>query len=901
MKKIFLALNILCLVSLLMPVQAQQAMYIYRNDSVAFSAFTTDEIDSVAYSVYDKDSVEYDGFVSQLVYTKDSVHVIPLSCIDSISFITPEPILKPGVKIMKEEYLPYILAVDSNVIVFAQNTPSNLLPTIGDILVGDVYEEALAEGFSGRILSRENRVDGIAFICEDVFITDVYERLVTVGTMESSVSNDSTGGAKAKRSSDSHTFSLRPVTIDLGENISLSVNPEVVLRYEICIEPGKERVVDFSFIHSYNIETTLNLHYSSDDEEEENDDESSDDEMEEDYPFTFGPIPLPVAGCQAQVQLGGFFEMGGEIDFSANLKGNMSFENGVRWDSRGLSTTKRTLSKTFDAEGSGVSLKMDGHLEFGVAVRLSASFVNSHLFSAGITAHVGPQITGNITYETNFNDITEPGNFYNSIKDTQLGLNLYAGLGFSMSFFDPLLFFTADPAERANIKYYGTRFIYIPILEHSIPIKTWYLLPEFSQPIYSLGKTGTADFQITPSRDLIPFIPMTIGVTIFDENNNKVATKYFDEKYRLEKEWNSNKKISISTLENNQNYTCYPAIQFFRGDMTALPKTNFTPGYPVSITDFKVTNAIKNDGGFVHNGKTYSYKFEVAVTAALTDDTNVEDWGYVYRDPEGDTTHISLSGMTNPYTDTRYVYYRNSAASSAQLYGYVKYNNEEDYYYGQPNDYELYYDTLCIDLGLSVKWAALNLGAGAPQETGGFYAFAEVQTKKAYNQLSYSYCSFIMSTCTTNYTALEGDQETNLSGNPEYDAATANWGNGWRMPSRAEMQELVDNCTWTYTTLENVQGYRVTGPNGNSIFLPLTGSIMGSSCSGVTGNSTTPTGPSIYWTAEWSEATSYLGTGHSDAWYLNLRAYNSSNPNQSCWRVSSTYKFYGGQVRAVKD
>ena len=899
MKKLLLALNILLLGSFIVPVNAQQAMYIYRNDSVAFNAFLIDEIDSVAYSVYDQDSVAYEGYVSQLVYTKDSLHIIPLARIDSISFITPEPILKPGVKIMREDYLPYIVAVDSTTIIFASNTPSELMPIVGDVLVGDIYEDALEDGFSGRVLSREDRTEGVAFLCEDVFITDVYERLVTVGAMESTTV-DSTGIAKVKRASDAFTFELKPYKVKLNKNITLSVTPEATLKYEICIEPGKERVVAFSFIHTYNMEAAIELKYPSNDDEEEGGKSDLRRSMYEEYPFVIGPIPLPIAGCQANIQLGGFFNMGGEIDFNATLKGNMSFEHGVRWDSQGLSTTSRTISKNFDAEGSEISLKMDGHVELGIAVRLSACFVNSRLFSAGITALVGPQIAGNITYETNLEDLTSPGKFYNSIKDTHLDYNLYLGMGFSMSFFDPTLFFSTDPEIRRNVKFSGTRFIYLPTMEHSFPVWRFYLLPEFSQPVYSLSKTGAADFYITPKRDLIPFLPMTIGVTVFDENNNRVATKYFNEKYRFEKDWDYMQKLSISNLENQQNYTCYPAIKFFDGVMTALPKTNFTTGYPVSITDFTVTNATKQEDGFVYDGETYSYKFDVAVTVALSDSTKVEDWGYVYRDPKGDTTHISLSGLGNPYTDKRYVYYRNSANSSAQLYGYVKYQNETDYYYGQSNDYPLLYDTLCVDLGLSVKWASMNIGAVAPQDTGGYYAYAELQTKRVYSQMTYTYCTFISSTCTTNYSAIEGDENANLSGNPDYDVATATWADGWRMPSQAEMRELVDSCQWTFTSLENVPGYRVTGPNGNSIFLPLTGCIMGSSCNTIIG-SNVPSGAAMYWTAEWSDATSYTGTGHANAWYLNLRPYDSSNPNASYWRVTTGSKYWGGQVRAVKD
>jgi hypothetical protein len=64
---------------------------------------------------------------------------------------------------------------------------------------------------------------------------------------------------------------------------------------------------------------------------------------------------------------------------------------------------------------------------------------------------------------------------------------------------------------------------------------------------------------------------------------------------------------------------------------------------------------------------------------------------------------------------------------------------------------------------------------------------------------------------------------SDISGNSKYDAARANWGKNWRMPTAEEQQELLENCSWEWTTLNGVGGMQVTGPNGNSIFLPAAG------------------------------------------------------------------------------
>ena len=123
-------------------------------------------------------------------------------------------------------------------------------------------------------------------------------------------------------------------------------------------------------------------------------------------------------------------------------------------------------------------------------------------------------------------------------------------------------------------------------------------------------------------------------------------------------------------------------------------------------------------------------------------------------------------------------------------------------------------DSRAVDLGLSVKWASCNVGANAPEEYGDYFAWGEINSKGTY---------------TDSNSSTYGKSMADISGNSEYDAATANWDGAWRMPTEAEQQELLNNCTWEWTTLNGVNGRKVTGPNGNSIFLPATGYRDGSS------------------------------------------------------------------------
>jgi len=122
----------------------------------------------------------------------------------------------------------------------------------------------------------------------------------------------------------------------------------------------------------------------------------------------------------------------------------------------------------------------------------------------------------------------------------------------------------------------------------------------------------------------------------------------------------------------------------------------------------------------------------------------------------------------------------------------------------------------CVDLGLpsGTKWATFNVGASQPHEYGNYYAWGETTTKSEYTEEN---------------SVTMWQQISDFSGNATYDAARANWGGTWRMPTKAEIEELRNNCTWTWTTQNGVNGYRVTGSNGNSIFLPAAGCCDGSS------------------------------------------------------------------------
>ena len=139
-----------------------------------------------------------------------------------------------------------------------------------------------------------------------------------------------------------------------------------------------------------------------------------------------------------------------------------------------------------------------------------------------------------------------------------------------------------------------------------------------------------------------------------------------------------------------------------------------------------------------------------------------------------------------------------------------------------------------VDLGLpsGTLWATRNIGADNPEDDGDFFAWGEYEKngKHRYDFNTYKYCNYSENTltkyCNDSSRGYNGFTDTLTELVPEDDAAYVNWGSGWRMPSYDQQTELRTTCTWTWTTKNGKNGYNVVGPNGNSLFLPVTGFLV---------------------------------------------------------------------------
>lgn len=199
----------------------------------------------------------------------------------------------------------------------------------------------------------------------------------------------------------------------------------------------------------------------------------------------------------------------------------------------------------------------------------------------------------------------------------------------------------------------------------------------------------------------------------------------------------------------------------------------------------------------------------------------------VYYSLSSDMSNSTSIGMT-PAGESQYTAKLSNLASATTYYlqyevanAYSSLKGEEIYTFatqGGNTDYPS--DLQYVDLGLpsGTKWATCNVGASKPEEYGDYFAWGEVTPKATYSWDNYKWGT---ENNLTKYNAK--DNKTILE--PSDDAAIYNWGSNWRMPTDAEMSELRAHTTWQWTSINGVNGLKLTGPNGNSIFLPAAGYI----------------------------------------------------------------------------
>ena len=910
----------------LMPANAQQnqyAIYNYRNDG-DFNAWLNIDVDSITYSCIDTLGVEHDDVIVQEVWTPDSVYRIPISAIDSLGFHAPEPEFKDGIFHIVEAHIPYTVNVEDLTVTFSSDIPNSMLPTKGQVVISDIYETPFDDGFAGRVVNIVSTGGQIRIECEEIGLDDVYDQLICVGkSILYEENDDNSGKTKAPRKikfNEDGTieiplgkFSLKvSAPNEKDASINLSAKPSLNIDYTIVynvkgvenqFKVAARSKVEYGIDYKIKVKTPL-------------------DPLEEFLAFI--PVETGIPGVRCKLRFGAFMELEGSV----SLDGKMTYTTET---TSGFDSSVKENHGFFFNDESGweepeVSLEMEGSLFFGPMVQVFVYLVYEKGFpNVKFNVKPGVEFSGKIVASSDA--ISEYGfSAYDMLKDTKISLGCKLKAEASANVF----------GAKFNLPSYTLSPDWLKVEFH--------LFPKFTTPeLQSLKDTSFNPTSLYSEVTRHLFFPTSVGMAVYDEFNNNVTEDFQLSKYEFVpwetyishnmKKYSSGKYIVRPVVKNwLGTFNASPVAEFTVPEPVSIENTSvtlnpdevrqipFTGGWG----DYKIIDGDNNvatasleapegfdEGGIDRDNDThclYILGKEVGETTITLKDL---------RSNETTTLNVTVSDEVIPdltLSETSVSLQKDDRAMVTITSGSGNYtlenSNEEAVSAAIANTNQIVMvgqkagtatititDTKtkqtatiavtvtdgsdvspgeAIDLGLpsGTLWASCNVGATKPEEYGDYFAWGET---KGYNsgKTTFNWDTYFDSSY-NKYNLSGGLTELAL----EDDAAYVNWGSNWRMPSLEQIQELIDNCNWEWTTLNGVYGRKATSKkNGNSIFLPGAGYRFDASL-----------GDAGSWGYYWSR-TLYTSDANS-AYYLDFGS------GSVYWNYY--YRYRGRSVRPVR-
>lgn len=541
--------------SALLPVSAQEAFYIYRNDG-QFNAFFNDEVDSIIYSKIALDSTLCDDYVVQEVYTADSLYRIPLAAIDSVGFVTPETVYKSGVTDIAENLWQYVITATDSTLLLQSSTPSKLIPQKGDKLVYTEMTETFPAGFAGEVSSVTTNADGIFVSCVAVDLEEIFDTYYGVTT----TNNPQTRSVynSGRQIIAPGTFSLPTkwleqlsascelkddYALDASFSFGMDVTPKFEVSAMVIIDRIHGTYYTISCIGDYhlsqNISFSGSLSYSRD------------------FKIDIPQVPIPLCPFVKFYFEPGLFVQS-EVQGGLNQTWSQHYRSAFLYEysSKGEEVLK-PVNKMFmvgnsysgEAMITG-SIAAGAYAECGFAIS-DKKFTNVHLRAEG-----GYELESNaVVYKKEVNTALASTAIYDRLKDSRISVNKFYGASAEAEFMDKYtLSFELPLGKKENILN----------VAH---------VPSFSGMQAVGNEQDKTSAMVSATATGACFLPLRVGLLINDKNGNDTGRMYHGEKHYIN---NTSYSHQFSGLEPGETYSAHPIVHAYGIEMLASPSASFT-------------------------------------------------------------------------------------------------------------------------------------------------------------------------------------------------------------------------------------------------------------------------------------------------------------------------------------
>ncbi len=633
--------------------QQQDALYIYRNDG-SFNAFFFTDIQRIAYSNIDTLGVEHDDYVTQEVYALDSVFRIPVSAIDSVVFVTPPTEYKADVAHTTESDLwKYVIATDSvSWIKLRPDVPQQLIPNVGDKMVTLTQSDMLPMGFAGKVADVTTASDGVTVTCENVELTDLFDRYVCKVAGYVGSEDDSSGAPQKapRRAGSEQPFSfdkkMPPMaktlhltgsfglddnfSIDGNAYVGVQVQPELNLRLFLSV--GWNTGVNMDCVMRGQMETQLQFGFNG--------------IATGHFDFPLVKLAFPVIGCPLVLlnfEAGAFVEMQGSLNvggvystterFYALTQFNSLIEGG-RQATASITHVKDTL--TWNDVTAKATLNIGGYLKksiTGASAKITESGIRSEM---GLRAEVEAPVQWSDFTLTNPNLLAGEALRLAIIDNQKRSRSLYdkvdRDVNVALSVFSNVQTFAKIMRWTFTKKWEETK-IYGTALG---------LVPHISKPTVRMATLLDDKLHIDMPAERELLFPLKIGADIYNSRNELVRqidapTSYLGKKPQTQ-------TLTVGGLPETEKYMAYPRMEMFGFRLYAQPTDSFSAAkatLEVPVRQFTVPSSYGH------------FTAKVNTTIPAMKFTPTASWLSCLWDADEQTLTVYYDGMTGQDTERK--------------------------------------------------------------------------------------------------------------------------------------------------------------------------------------------------------------------------------------------------------